>query len=110
MVSAGISQGDKQESLHPNALGQIALGACLRLAIADDDGEEWQCRAGAGVAPTDVRLVQIRRKLVDVAPQRKQVRDLAPEPDDWASIDQQDIADAIRQRGGPALPAVTLAG
>jgi hypothetical protein len=109
VVSAGISQGDKQESLHPNALGQIALGACLRLAIADDDGDEWQCRAGAGVAPTDVKLVPIRRKMVDVERQRKRVRDLSPQPDDWASIDRQDIADAIELRGGPTPAPLTPA-
>jgi hypothetical protein len=110
VVSAGVSQGDKQESLHPNALGQIALGACLRQAIADDDGEEWQCRAGAGVAPADVRLVPIRRKLVKVEPQRERVRDIAPAPDDWASIDRDDIAAAIERRGGPAPQPVTPAG
>ena len=110
VVSAGISQGDKQESLHPNALGQIALGACLRRAIADDDGDEWMCRAGAGVAPTDVRLVPIRRKLVKVEPQLKRVRDVAPETHDWASIDASDVADAIELRGGPAPLPVTPAG
>lgn len=109
VVSAGISQGDKQESLHPNALGQIALGACLRQAIADDDGDEWMCRAGAGVAPTDVRLVPIRRKPVKVQPQLKRVRDVAPETHDWASIDASDVADAIELRGGPApLPVMPV--
>ena len=99
-----------QESLHPNALGQIALGACLRQAIADTEDDEWQCRAGAGVAPADVRLVPIRRKPIKAEPQRKDVRDIAPEPDNWASIDEGDIAAAIVQRGGPAPEPLTPAG
>jgi lysophospholipase L1-like esterase len=105
VVSVGVAQGDKQESLHPNALGQAALGACLRKAIADKDGDEWMCRAGAGVAPQDVRLDQIHRKPVEVEPQRSRVFDVAPDPDDWASLDDDDVDDAIERRGGPATPA-----
>jgi hypothetical protein len=104
VVSVGVSQGDKQESLHPNALGQIALGNCLRKAIGDDDGDEWICRAGAGVAPADVRLDEIKRKLIDVERQRKRVVDVTPDDrqETWASLDQADVDRAIRRRGGPA--------
>ena len=103
--------GEKQESLHPNAIGQAALGNCLRLVLADDDGDEWACRAGAGVAPSAVRLVQIRRKLVDVERQRKRPVDVTPDDDGdtepWAGIDQDVVDLAIIRRGG--LGPVTVA-
>jgi hypothetical protein len=102
VVSTGFSQGDKQESLHPNALGQRALGACLRRALADDDDDEWSCTAGPGVAPTDVRLQPIRRKPIKPKRQRDEIKDVAPETTPWARIDE-DVRDAaIERRGGPA--------
>jgi hypothetical protein len=101
VVSAGLSQGDKQESLHPNALAQVALGTCLRKALADDDGDEWSCMAGAGVDPTDARLQPIRRKPIKPKPQRAEVKDLAPATTPWAKIDD-DVRDAaIERRDGP---------
>jgi lysophospholipase L1-like esterase len=33
-VTTGITQGDPEESLHPNAYGQRALGRCIALAVA----------------------------------------------------------------------------
>jgi hypothetical protein len=102
VVSAGLSQGDKQESLHPNALGQAALGACLRKAIGDADGDEWTCRAGAGVAPEDVKLDQIHRKPIEAERQRSRPVDVAPESHDWSEIDEEDVGDAVERRGGPA--------
>jgi hypothetical protein len=102
VVSTGFSQGDKQESLHPNALGQRALGACLRQALVDDDDDEWSCTAGPGVAPTDVRLQPIRRKPIKPKRQRDEIKDVAPETTPWARIDE-DVRDAaIERRGGPA--------
>lgn len=47
----GCCQGGTQESLHPNAFGQRALGRCIALAYAQRSGGEWGCRAtpGAGI-------------------------------------------------------------
>jgi hypothetical protein len=102
VVSAGVSQGDKQESLHPNALGQLALGTCLRKALADDDDDEWACTAGAGVDPSDARLQPIHRKPIKPKPQRDEVKDLAPATTPWAKIDDDVRDGAIERRGGPA--------
>jgi hypothetical protein len=102
VVSAGVSQGDKQESLHPNALGQLALGTCLRKALADDDDDEWACTAGAGVDPSDARLQPIHRKPIKPKPQRDEVKDLAPATTPWAKIDFVVRDGAIERRGGPA--------
>jgi lysophospholipase L1-like esterase len=46
---AGIIQGDLQESLHPNAYGQRALGRCLSLIAAVAEGhDDFACRPGGG--------------------------------------------------------------
>jgi len=56
----GCCQGATQESLHPNAFGQRALGRCIALAYAEPGGAGWSCRAvpragidtiGLGVLP-----------------------------------------------------------
>jgi hypothetical protein len=48
----GCCQGSVQESLHPNAYGQRALGRCIALVYEAEAGGPWSCRntAGAGVA------------------------------------------------------------
>jgi GDSL-like Lipase/Acylhydrolase family len=48
----GCCAGSVQESLHPNAYGQRALGRCIELAFEREPGGEWACRAtpGAGIA------------------------------------------------------------
>src|SRR4051794_32956597 len=42
-LTSGLIQGDLQESLHPNAYGQQALGRCLSLVVAEP-GEDFICR------------------------------------------------------------------
>jgi hypothetical protein len=46
----GCCQGSTQESLHPNAFGQRALGRCIALAYAEPaaPGGGWSCRAMPG--------------------------------------------------------------
>jgi hypothetical protein len=46
----GCCQGSTQESLHPNAYGQGALGRCIALAYAEPaaPGGGWRCRAAPG--------------------------------------------------------------
>jgi len=54
-VTTGVSQGQRQESLHPNSFGQQALGTCLTLQLqrpADDN----RCTNTAGKGPADMRL------------------------------------------------------
>jgi hypothetical protein len=49
-VNSGCCQGDSQESMHPNAYGQRAIGNCIRLMYAVTSGNRY-CRntAGSGV-------------------------------------------------------------
>jgi hypothetical protein len=49
-VNSGCCQGDSQESMHPNAYGQRAIGNCIRLMYAVASGNRY-CRntAGSGV-------------------------------------------------------------
>ena len=42
-VNSGCCQGEAQESLHPNAYGQRAIGRCFALAYAQPSGN-WTCR------------------------------------------------------------------
>ncbi len=50
-ISTGVGQGDIEESAHPNAYGQRALGRCLALAF-EKLGADLRCvnTAGAGVS------------------------------------------------------------
>jgi lysophospholipase L1-like esterase len=47
--------GDQQESFHPNAFGQMAIGRCLELLYARPRGT-YTCVGAAGLAPTAVTL------------------------------------------------------
>lgn len=46
-VNSGCCQGDAQESVHPNAFGQRALGKCVSLMYAKTSGN-WTCRNTPG--------------------------------------------------------------
>ena len=46
-VNTGCCQGDAQESVHPNAYGQRALGKCVQLMYAKASGN-WTCRNTPG--------------------------------------------------------------
>lgn len=56
-MNTGYSQGDLQESLHPNAFGQQAAGACLA-AMAGAPGDH-ACTNVAGQPATVVQLTSI---------------------------------------------------
>ncbi len=49
-VSTGILQGEVQESMHPNAVGQRALGRCLALVAAAPVGDH-RCTNTPGAGP-----------------------------------------------------------
>ena len=56
----GPQQGDQQESFHPNAYAQRALGRCLTLVWAVRRGA-WRCRRPpAAAGPTGMRLTRER--------------------------------------------------
>jgi hypothetical protein len=57
-VNSGCCQGDSQESLHPNAYGQRAIGKCLQLVYAQPTGN-WSCRNTAGQGYTAMSLTAI---------------------------------------------------
>jgi len=57
-VNTGCCQGDAQESMHPNAFGQRAIGKCVQLIYAKTSGN-WSCRNTAGQGYTAMTLVQI---------------------------------------------------
>lgn len=46
-VNTGCCQGDAQESMHPNAFGQRAIGKCVALMFAKPTGN-WTCRNTPG--------------------------------------------------------------
>jgi GDSL-like lipase/acylhydrolase family protein len=46
-VNTGCCQGDAQESMHPNAFGERAIGKCLALMYAKPNGN-WTCRNTPG--------------------------------------------------------------
>ncbi len=46
----GLTQGDAQESMHPNALGQRANGTCIDLVVASGPGD-YSCHNVAGSGP-----------------------------------------------------------
>ncbi len=57
-VNTGCCQGDAQESVHPNAFGQRALGKCLALIYAKTSGN-WSCRNTPGQGYNAMTLVAI---------------------------------------------------
>jgi hypothetical protein len=54
LVALG-SQGQRQESIHPNAYGQHALGQCLTLVSRQPVGD-YDCRNTPGKGPEAMRL------------------------------------------------------
>lgn len=56
-VNTGCCQGDAQESLHPNAFGQRALGKCVQLMYAKTSGN-WTCKNTPGQGYTAMTLTQ----------------------------------------------------
>lgn len=54
-LSTGILQGEAQESLHPNALGQQAIGTCLRLVSLSSPGD-YRCANVPGAGPERMLL------------------------------------------------------
>lgn len=57
-VNTGCCQGDAQESVHPNAYGQRALGKCLQLMYAKPSGN-WTCKNTPGQSYTAMTLTSI---------------------------------------------------
>jgi lysophospholipase L1-like esterase len=53
-----LTQGYKQESLHPNAFGQRALGDCLGKLYRQPAGN-YQCTNSAGQSPTSMHLTAL---------------------------------------------------
>jgi hypothetical protein len=54
-LNTGFSQGEAQESLHPNAFGQEAAGACLAAQLAAAPGD-YTCTNVAGAPPSTITL------------------------------------------------------
>ncbi|MET9292495.1 GDSL-type esterase/lipase family protein [Streptomyces sp. NPDC003077] len=54
-VTTGHGQGQRQESLHPNYYGQLALGTCLGLQLGQAPGNH-SCLNNSGADPRDMRL------------------------------------------------------
>ena len=57
-VNTGCCQGDAQESVHPNAYGQRALGKCVELMNAKTTGN-WTCRNTPGQNYSAMTLTSI---------------------------------------------------
>ncbi|HVP04290.1 MAG TPA: hypothetical protein VMT90_01310 [Dehalococcoidia bacterium] len=57
-VNTGCCQGDAQESVHPNAYGQKAIGTCVALMYAKPTGN-WTCRNTPGQSYTAMSLSSI---------------------------------------------------
>ena len=56
-VNTGCCQGDAQESMHPNAYGQKALGTCVALIYAKPATGNWSCSNTPGGSNTAMSLV-----------------------------------------------------
>ncbi|WP_436775874.1 GDSL-type esterase/lipase family protein [Yinghuangia sp. YIM S09857] len=54
-VTTGLTQGQLQESLHPNSFGQQALGTCLTLQLQQPAADR-RCTNTAGKGPDQMRL------------------------------------------------------
>jgi hypothetical protein len=125
-LNSGKVDGDafKQESFHPNAVGQKALGQCLRTLAARAEGRDWTCLAGRNVDPANVRLTQIKGKPAKPAKQRKDYVELPDHPlDDAPELTQADVDRAGQPTGNAsegeptktpsdpnAAPGITPAG
>ncbi len=59
LITAG-SQGSAQESIHPNAYGQQALGHCLTLHWHQQPHDAVACRSTPDGGPQDMKLQQTR--------------------------------------------------
>jgi hypothetical protein len=57
-VNTGCCQGDTQESMHPNAYGQKAIGTCVALIFAKPSGD-WTCNNTPGGSNTAMTLAAI---------------------------------------------------
>jgi hypothetical protein len=57
-LNTGFSQGDAQESLHPNAFGQQAAGACIAAMWAANPGT-YTCTNVSGAGPGTVTLASL---------------------------------------------------
>lgn len=57
-VNTGCCQGDAQESVHPNAYGQQAIGKCVALIYTKPNGN-WSCRNTPGQSYTAMTLSSI---------------------------------------------------
>ena len=57
-INTGITQGDAQESLHPNAYGERAIGKCISLAYALSSGNHT-CRNTPGADYNAMTLAAI---------------------------------------------------
>jgi hypothetical protein len=57
-INTGLSQGDSQESLHPNAYGERAIGKCIALAYAQASGNHT-CRNTPGADYNAMTLTAI---------------------------------------------------
>lgn len=57
-VSTGITQGEAQESMHPNALGQQAVGTCLSEMAGQSSGW-YRCTNVPGAGPATMQLAQL---------------------------------------------------
>ena len=55
-IGSGALQGDVQESAHPNAYGQQAMGRCLELLWNQAPGGEWSCTNTPNVGPQGMVL------------------------------------------------------
>lgn len=58
-VNTGCCQGDAQESVHPSAYGQRAIGKCVELMYAKTSGN-WTCRNTPGQSYTAMTLSSIQ--------------------------------------------------
>ena len=57
-INTGITQGDMQESLHPNAYGERAIGKCISLSYAQASGNHT-CRNTPGADYNAMTLATI---------------------------------------------------
>jgi hypothetical protein len=58
-VNSGCCQGELQESLHPNAYGQRAMGRCVQLIYGKAATGNWTCRNTPGSGVTAMTLASI---------------------------------------------------
>lgn len=58
-LNSGCCQGEAQESLHPNAYGQRAMGRCVQLIYGKPVTGNWSCRNTAGQGVSGMTLASI---------------------------------------------------